>query len=247
MQNIPREDSLPEIRRAFYKTPPGIERVGFDLKSAELWVTASFTQEPALTSSLIEGRNMHVDMMLEVFGGEPDKNRPEYTVAKNVNYSMAYEAGLGPIKMYAAKGGFPPEEVDSVAMRLLRGHKKLFARQHRISAYLTEKARQLGYLPLHVEGRYRHFRSPGMTVPYYTALNALVQGGIGEFMKDVMIELDKAGYGELLILQVHDELVFDAPTGMSAEILALLTQISEDINPFKYVLQWDAKPWSEAA
>lgn len=250
VMTIPRDNTLPEIRKAFYKVPPGIQRIGFDLKSAELWVTASLTKDPRLTQTLLEGGNMHLDMMQEVFGGERDKERAEYTIAKNVNYSMAYEAGLQPLMMYAAKGGFPPDEVERIAWRLLNGHKKLYGKMHRTSEWLTEKARELGQLPLHVDGRYRHFRSPGVAVQYYTALNALVQGGIAEFMKDVMLELfrDPRGFGEWLVLQVHDELVFDAPDepGIRDELLATLNAISERINPFRFVLGWDAKGWSDA-
>ena len=127
-----------------------------------------------------------------------------------------------------------------IASRLHAGHCALFPDQHRVSKFLTRKATELGKLPLHVEGRYRHF-GPG--VEPYTALNALVQGGIGEFMKDMMIELP-APYDEMLVLQVHDELVFDGPDGIEDELHELLERISADINPWKFPMHWDAKKWS---
>jgi DNA polymerase I-like protein with 3'-5' exonuclease and polymerase domains len=247
MMTIPKDNTLPELRACFYKCAPGFARFGFDLKSAELWVTAHMTSDPYLIQVLQGGGNMHTDMMLQAFGGEPDKDRREYTIAKNVNYSMAYEAGLQPIRIYVAKGGYGPDEVDRIAHRLLNAHKKLFARQHYVSRFLTDKARTLGKLPMHVPGRFRHFNSPGVMVEYYTALNAMVQGGIAEYMKSTMLELVRRGnFADFLVLQVHDELVFDAPDepGMSDAILAELTAISEEINPFKYVLQWEGKPWA---
>src|SRR5262249_22492870 len=84
VMTIPREESLPEVRRAFMLDPQhGVERLGFDLASAELWVTASVTRDPALTECLLEGRNLHAEMMVQVFGGEKDKSRREYTLSKN--------------------------------------------------------------------------------------------------------------------------------------------------------------------
>lgn len=251
VMTIPREESLPAIRQAFMLDPKGpTERLGFDLASAELWVTASITRDPVLTEVLLEGRNLHAEMMVQVFGGEKDKSRREYTLSKNVNYGIEYGAGLDQITIFAAKAGYDPVEARRVAQIARDGHKRLFARQHAMADWWAEKSEELGRLPLVPPGRFRHFRSPGKTVPGYTALNALVQGGVAEFMKDTMIELYKRGYGELLILQVHDELVFDVPArkGMEAELLQVLQQISLDINPRDwYPLTWDAKSWMLAA
>lgn len=249
VMTIPREESLPAVRAAFAVAPPGMERIGFDLASAELWVTASMTGDPVLTEVLLEGRNLHAEMMVQVFGGEKDKSRREYTLSKNVNYGIEYGAGLDQITIFAAKAGYDPAEARRVAKIARDGHKRMFAKQHRMADWFARKAEELGRLPLAPEGRFRHFRSPGKRPKYYTALNALVQGGVAEFMKDTMIELYRRGYGELLILQVHDELVFDVPVGkgLDIELKAVLQQISYDINPFKYPLTWDAKSWSMSA
>ncbi len=249
VMTIPREDSLPELRAAFNVAPPGMERIGFDLASAELWVTASLTGDPVLTSILQEGRSIHVEMMLQVFGGEPDKHRREYTLSKNVVYGVEYGAGLDQITIFAAKAGYSPAEARRVAQIARDGHKRMFAVQHERAEWWSNKSQELGKLPIWRKGRYRHFRSPGKTIPGYTALNALVQGGVAEFMKDTMIELYARGYGELLILQVHDELVFDVPAGKgyAEELYGVLNKISADINPFKFQLQWEPKSWSMAA
>jgi DNA polymerase I-like protein with 3'-5' exonuclease and polymerase domains len=244
--NIPRDDSLPEIRRAFYSTPPGIKRYGFDLSSAELWVTASVTQDPLLTSTLIEGRNLHVETMLAVFGGEPDKTRREYTLSKNVNFGIEYGAGLDQITVFAAKAGYSPREARRVAKRMRDGHKEAYAVQHRVAKFLAAHAERVGKIPMYGKNdRYRHFWSPGKRVHSYTALNALVQGGVAEFMKDTMLALDHTWARDMLVLQVHDELAFDAPDepGMEQRLHRLLTRIANDINPFRYPLTWAAKTW----
>lgn len=242
MMNSPRDDTNPETQLAFRYTPPGVERYRFDIASAELWVTASITGDPVLTEVLLEGRNLHTEMMVQVFGGEPDKHRREYTLSKNVNYGIEYGAGLDQITTFAAKAGYGPDEARRVAGIARDGHKRLFARQHRVADFLSREAQAKGRLPLHVPGRYRHFESPGKPrVPGYTALNALVQGGVAEFMKDTMLEVVRRGYEELLVLQVHDELWFDGPPGIGQELLELLQSIAYDINPFKYPMRWEPK------
>ena len=248
VMTIPRDDSLPEVRKAFYAVPPGIERLGFDINSAELWVTASITQDPLLTTTLLEGRNLHVETMLAVFGGESDKTRREYTLSKNVNFGIEYGAGLDQITIFAAKAGYSPRQARKVAKQMRDGHKAAYATQHRVAAFLAKEAERVGKLPLHVPGRYRHFWSPGRAVQYYTALNALVQGGVAEFMKDTMLALDSTWARDMLVLQVHDELTFDAPANevMEAKLLELLTEIAHDLNPFRYQLCWSAKSWKEA-
>jgi DNA polymerase I-like protein with 3'-5' exonuclease and polymerase domains len=245
MMTIPKDSSLPEIRQAFYLTPPGIKRYGFDLASAELWVMASLTQDPLLTSTLQEGRNLHVETMLAVFGGEPDKERREYTLSKNVNFGIAYEAGIDQITIYAAKAGYGPREARGVARKMQQGHKLAYATQHRMAKFYADYAEKEGKLPLMPVGRYRHFYSPGKWIKFYTALNALVQGGVGELVKDVMIGIDGSWARDMLVLQVHDELAFDAPDepGMEEALLQLLTRITNDVNPFRYPMRWEAKRW----
>lgn len=246
VMTIPKVGSLPEIRRAFHKTPPGITRYGFDIVSAELWVTLHFTGDPVLAGALLEGRSLHVETMKAIFGTD-DKESRFYTLSKNVNYGAAYEAGPTQMAIYAAKAGYGPEEAKAIGRKAYYGHRDLFRVMHTMADRYADAARKRGKLPLISPGRYRHFRSPGVFVQYYTALNALVQSGVAEFMKNVMLELYRRGYGEYLILQVHDELVFDAPTGMGDELLRVIREITHDVNPFKYELQWDAHAWSDAA
>lgn len=241
VMTIPKEDTLPELRACFYAAPPGLERVSFDLVSAELWVTASITQDPVLEAILLEGRDMHAETAMRVFGNDQGRWR---TLAKNCNYGVLYEAGVDQLASFAAKCGFGPKEARKLAFDFRDGHRRMFRQQHAVSDWLANQADQLGRLPLHVNGRYRHFKSPGVYVQTYTALNALVQGGVAEFMKDVMLNLNALRRSQL-ILQVHDELVFDVEPGDGVNVLAELRAIAADINPFKYCLQWDTKAWSK--
>lgn len=240
---IPRIDTAPEIREAFYYVPEGVERVGFDLASAELWVMAAITGDPALTQILQEGRDLHTETAKALFGRTDGRYR---TLAKNCNYGIPYGAGLAQMTMYAAKSGAKPAEAKRLAYRMRDGHLQTFARQHKMSKALGARGVRDGVLPLHPPGRFRHFFSPGQpNVKPYTALNALVQGGVAEFMKDVMIAVYETEYRDQLILQVHDELVFDTEPGAGPQILKTLQAIADDVNPFKLPLTFDAKKWAK--
>jgi DNA polymerase-1 len=238
VMTIPRDDSLPEISAAFATAASGCALYKFDLASAELWITASFTGDPVLTSILKEGRSIHLEMMQRVFGGAPDKSRREYTLSKNVVYGVNYGAGLEQIAIFAAKAGYSPREAHRVAKVARDGHKALFSRQHKMADRFAELAEELGQLPLITPGRYRHFHSPGKQVPYYQAMSSMVQGGCAEWVKTVMLEVDARGYGELLVLQCHDELWFEGPPGMQQELQELLDSITRDCNPFKFPIPW---------
>lgn len=242
VMTIPRGDTLPEIRNAFAVADPGMERVGFDLASAELWVTASITQDPVLTRVLTEGSNLHVETMKAVFNTD-DKASRFYTLSKNINFGALYEAGVATLATFAAKAGYGPDEALAVARHARDVHRKLYATQHEVADKLAKIAREKGQVKI-APGRYRHFNSPGKQVEYYTALNAMVQGGVAELVKDVMLEVFKAGYGDLLVLQVHDELVFDAPIGMREELHTMLTTATAQVNRFDFPMLWAPKVWS---
>lgn len=259
LMNLPKDSSLPEIKAAFH-AEPGRRLFKYDLAQAELRVIASHTRDERLTSALIEGRKLHAETAVELFG---TADEPFYTLAKNVNFGIPYEAGVATISNYAIKAGIPRKDAVATAERILDRHKRTFPRLHAVKDKLTFIARRDGKVPLHKPGRYRHFRSPGLWDPrYYTAMNAIVQGGIGEFVKDVMLEAE--GFGEQsldqyllslphsdvpivgnvkLVLQVHDELWFEGPDveWLGEDILRWLNETSERINPFRLPMFWEAK------
>lgn len=241
VMTIPRDDSLPEIRHAFYTSPgEGLSRMSFDIVSAELWIGLDVTGDPKLGEILLAGRDMHTEMALDVFGTIEGGKR---TLAKNCNYGMDYGAGIGRLQVYTAKAGYPPAEARAVASRIYNAHQRMFKVKHAVSDFLAERAEADGIIPLHEPGRYRHYRGPRRP-PGYTALNSIVQGGVAEHIQNVMLRLADTPWEQYLILQVHDELVFDAPTGSDEAILAEVQRISDEVNVFKYPLKWDAKVWA---
>lgn len=267
LQTIPRGDTLEGVRDLF-EPEPGYELWEYDLASAELCVMMSWAGETEVVEGLLHGVQPHDDTARSIFG--PDYTGLQRRVAKNVNYGAPYYIGPRKCASYLVKGTGKPvtecpywSERDRKKQRrmqrchtctvcqaavILKGWEATYPRLTRLRDGLTREAQKDGYLPLHVDGRYRHFRSPGSPIQkYYTALNALVQGGIGEFMKDMMIELDTSPVMEhaRVCLQVHDAFVFEVAPGYGPKVGALLQEITNDINPFDMAMRWDQQPWSE--
>lgn len=243
LMTIPRDDSLPEVRRCFVPAK-GWELWEYDLKQAELRVAASLTGDPALTAMLVEeGRDLHTETAVRLFGDASGRRR---TLAKNVNFGILYGAGPKKIAQFVRK--LDPSISESVAelraQGILREHRNLFPKLHSMNLGLQMKAKSLGYLPLHVEGRYRHFRSPKTQVEYYTALNALVQGGVAEFVKDTMLRVEEAPAYRLL-LQVHDALIFEVLPGCGLPLMDKLNRTAADLAPFRVPMEWEAKQWAK--
>lgn len=246
IMTIPRKSSLPELRAAFAESSdPELVRVGFDLASAELWVTAAITGDEYLSTVLTEERDLHTETAEFLFHDHSERWR---TLAKNVNYGIEYGAGVDKLMMYAAKAGVMGKQARSMAYNIRRDHKRLFPMMHYMADYLADVAAERGYVPMAWPGRALHFDTPHPVRPrfYFTALNGLVQGGVAEVVKDVMLHLEE--YEQYLRLQVHDELAFDIPRELIEPLHAHMQQVTNDLSPFRVFgnpcLTWDPKAWA---
>lgn len=258
LQTIPREDTLTGVRELFLPDP-GFELWEYDLSQAEYRVMAGWAGEIGLIEAIERGDDMHSLTASRVFG--TDFTGLQRRLGKNLNYGWPYGIGPGRFATYMVAGtGKPVTRCDGwngpgfrkcrrctvcEAAKIIESFERGYPRLNRLKRGLAQQARRLGYLPLHVEGRFRHFRSPGKQVPYYTALNAVVQGGIGEFMKDVMLEVSRLSLPGRMCLQVHDSLVWEVEPGAGHRIGAELQRIADAINPFDMRMVFDAKEWSE--
>jgi DNA polymerase-1 len=243
LQTIPRADVMGGVRECFVPRE-GNELWAFDLSQAELRVIAGYCKEDAMIDALENGRDLHSETALSIFG--PDFTPLQRRFAKNLNFGFPY--GIGPHKFATYIHPVPTERHVREAAEILAGYRRTYPNIVRTMDKLDKIASKQGYLPLGWAGRRRHFRGPGYIVPGYTGLNAIVQGGIGEFMKDVMIHPALAdqcrGYGSRLVLQIHDELVFEVLPGTVGSLKVCLDGIAEDLDPFYMKMIWDRKQWT---
>ena len=213
LQNIPIRSRLGrEIRKAFVPRGAGYTLLSADYSQIELRVIASLSRETSMIEALKSGADIHVATAARVFGVPQNEVTPEMRErCKMVNYGIAY--GMSAFGL-AQRLGIPRKE----AARIIDHY---FAQFPGIRKYMTdtiEFARQHGYVET-ITGRRRYLRdirSSNATIrgaAERNAINTPIQGTAADMIKLAMIqihrELAALKLKTRMILQVHDELIFD--------------------------------------
>ncbi len=230
LQNIPiRTEEGGRIRRAFIAAP-GHVLVSADYSQIELRLLAHVADIPALRDAFATGQDIHARTASEVFGVPIDGMDPlTRRRAKAINFGIIYGIsafGLG------RQLGIPPGEARAYI-------DAYFARYPGIRAYMDstrEEARTHGFV-LTPFGRRCWVpgiadKNPGRRgYAERQASNAPLQGGAADIIKRAMVRmpaaLREARLSARMLLQVHDELLFEAPDAEAEPLCALLRQVME--------------------
>jgi len=215
LQNIPiRSEFGGQIRQAFLPAE-GWLLLAADYSQIELRLLAHFTEDEGLRQTFAEGRDIHAAVAAQVFGvPEKDVTSAMRRVAKTVNFGVIY--GISPHGL-APRLGITREE----AARFIDSY---FARYPRVLQYqrrLLESCRNKGYVST-ILGRRRAITGirPGSTYqqrnqPEREAINMEIQGSAADLIKVAMLDLyrrlGREGLRTRMLLQIHDELVFEVP------------------------------------
>jgi len=225
LQNIPiRTEIGREIRRAFV-AEPGFVLVSADYSQIELRVLAHLSGDESLTAAFERGEDIHDQTALKVFG--PDSPLDPHELrrrAKIINYALLY----GKTAFTLAKDIGVPQ---AAAQQFIDAY---FTGFPRVRAYIDqtlEDARRTGVVKTmfgrrrpvpEVTSRNGQIRAASERV----AVNMPIQGTAADILKRAMIDVDRALAAAhpraRMILTVHDELLFEAPAGESAEVAALV-------------------------
>ncbi|QNU14941.1 DNA polymerase I [Thermomonas sp. XSG] len=218
LQNIPiRSEEGRRIRTAFI-APPGRKLVACDYSQIELRIMAHLSQDPALLRAFAEGADIHRATAAEVFGKPiAEVSGNERRAAKAINFGLIY--GMGAFGLAKQLGVGRGEAQDYIAL--------YFSRYPGVRDYMErtrQQARDAGYVET-VFGRrlaldYIHSRNAAQRAgAERAAINAPMQGTAADIIKRAMVRVDAwladqrtaaGGSRSLMILQVHDELVFEA-------------------------------------
>jgi DNA polymerase-1 len=230
LQNIPiRSEEGRKIRQAFI-APPGWVLLSADYSQIELRLVAHVADIAALKQAFHEGADIHAITASQVFGvpiaGMDPMVRRQ---AKAINFGIIY--GMGAYGL-ASQLGVPVGE----AARFIEAY---FARYPEIRTYMErtkDEARRLGYVTTLFGRRCAVMglddKNPGgKGMAERAAINAPIQGGAADIIKRAMIRLPgalaKAGLRARLLLQVHDELVLEAPEAEAQPTTALVKAVME--------------------
>jgi DNA polymerase-1 len=214
LQNIPiRTADGRRVREAFI-APAGHHIVSADYSQIELRIMAHMSEDPGLLKAFQEGQDVHRATAAEVFGGGLDAVTPEQRrYAKTINFGLIYGMGafglaqsLG-IENKAAKDYIDRYFTRFAGVRQYMDDTKQFAKE---KGYVETVFGRRLWLPEINSGN-----GPRRSGAERQAINAPMQGTAADLIKLAMIAvqqaLDEQGKQTRIVMQVHDELVFEVP------------------------------------
>jgi len=214
LQNIPiRTERGREIRKAFIPRNEDFVLVSADYSQIELRIVAAISADPNMCAAFKEGKDIHTATAAKVFGVEEKEVTKEMRYkAKSVNFGIIYGQGAFGL---ADNLGISRAE----AKEIIDNYKKQFVNIQKYMDDTINFAREHGYVQT-LMGRKRWLRdinSANFTVRGFAernAINSPIQGTAADMIKLAMIKIHsvfkKEGFKSKMLLQVHDELVFDA-------------------------------------
>lgn len=234
LQNIPiRTERGRAIRHAFVASE-GFTLAALDYSQIELRIAAFLSKDEGLCDIFRSGRDVHREVAARVFGVAPENVDAEMRRrAKVINFGILYGMGVNALK---AQLGTSMGEAHQFMDDYFRTFKRL-------SEYLEETkgyARKHGYTET-LFGRRRQFPEMKSPLPYVraqaerTAINAPIQGTQADLIKLAMVRIDAvlkedgAENDAHLLLQIHDELVYELRASRSDELVRKIKSIMESV------------------
>lgn len=213
LQNIPiKTERGREIRKAFIPRDENHVLLSADYSQIELRIVAAISNDPVMCEAFLQNKDVHTATAAKVYGVDEEAVSKEMRrKAKSVNFGIIYGQGAFGL---AENLGISRTE----AKTIIDNYKKEFAGITKYMDGMINYAREHGYVQT-VMGRKRWLRdinSSNFTVRGYAernAINSPIQGTAADMIKLAMIKVHQAfkehGFKSKMILQVHDELVFD--------------------------------------
>ncbi len=226
LQNIPvRTEDGRQIRQAFVAGFPGWSLLTADYSQIELRILAHFSGDPALTQAFADDRDIHSVVASQIFGvPEAEVDGSQRRVAKTVNFGVIY--GLSPFGL-AARLGITQVQATAFIDAYFREYAGVETFIHKT----LESALDAGRVET-ILGRRRPISGIKSTtgrnrnLAERTAVNTVIQGSAADLIKRAMLAVDRRirsrGLRARMLLQIHDELLFEAPDDEIATLADLV-------------------------
>ncbi|WP_243699145.1 DNA polymerase I [Anseongella ginsenosidimutans] len=237
LQNIPiRTEKGREVRKAFIPRDKDHVLLSADYSQIELRIIAAISRDENMMQAFIDGMDIHTATAAKVYGISPEEvSSSQRRNAKAVNFGIIYgQSAFGLSQNLGISRTEAKEVIDAY-----------FKQYPGIRQYMTdtvEFARSKGYVQT-IMGRRRYLRdinSANATVRGFAernAINAPIQGSAADMIKIAMLnihrELNSSKLGTKMILQVHDELVFDVPRGEEEKVKTLVEEQMKNAMPLE--------------
>lgn len=244
LQNIPiRSEDGRRIREAFI-APPGWVLLSADYSQIELRLLAEFSKDPNLIQAFGCGQDIHAMTAERIFGGVENRSK-----AKTINFGILYgQSAFGLAQLL----GIGPAEAKEIIDRFYSEFPGVDQYKERV----LEEARKTGEVRTwkgrrrlipEIKSQNRNLRANAERV----AFNTIFQGSAADLIKLAMIQIDGAlrSYQTRMILQVHDELIFEVPKGEVEVVKGMIQEKMETAIPCGIPLKVSVgvgSNWSEA-
>jgi DNA polymerase I len=245
LQNIPvRAESGREIRAAFLPGPAGWKLLAADYSQIELRVLAHFSGDPTLGASFDRDEDIHARVASEVYKVPLEQVTAEMRRgAKAVNFGVIYgQSPFGLAKQLGIDKAEAAEFIDAY-----------FDRYQGVEEFLNsvlEECLRRGYVST-ILGRRRAISgirrdaSRQRNLPERTAINTVIQGSAADLIKLAMINIHRRLRNEKsaarMLLQIHDELVFEVPSGELDHVARVVTEEMSGVMELNVPLKVDVK------
>ena len=230
LQNIPiRTERGQQVRKAFIPRDKNHVLLAADYSQIELRIIAALSKDPAMLEAFQKGEDIHATTAAKVFGVPLEEvSREQRSNAKTVNFGIVYGVSAFGLSQQTNLNRTEAKE-------LIEAY---YATYPQLKSYMNEQvdfARENGYVTT-VLGRRRYLKdinSQNAVVrgaAERNAVNAPIQGSAADIIKIAMINIhrrmEKENWQSKMLLQVHDELVFDVP---KTEVETLSVMVKEEM------------------
>ncbi len=253
LQNIPIRTELGQKFRKVFVASPGYKLLSLDYSQLELRIAAHISKDKKMTEAFKRGEDIHTRTAAEIFGVAPDKVTTNMRrQAKVLNFGILYGMGIMGFQRASGVDRTKAREFIDRYMREFSG----------IAGYMQEmkdKVHRDGYVTT-IFGRRRSLPEAFSGMPQLVsqaermAINMPVQGTAADLIKLSMVQIhdlihkEKAEKNIKLLLQVHDELLFEVKNELVKEWSGKIKNIMENIHKLEVPLTVDAKygkNWAE--
>ncbi|HEV2207012.1 MAG TPA: DNA polymerase I [Candidatus Acidoferrales bacterium] len=243
LQNIPVRTELGREIRAAFVASPGHLLLSADYSQIELRILAHLSGDSILTEAFRRGEDIHSRTAQEVFGVAPlMQTREHRRVAKVINFGVIY--GLSPFGLAQNLSIDQKEAAQFIAA--------YFERYSGVKKFLDAQVAEVRKTSVSktLFGRVRpipEITSPQPAIRNFaerTALNTPMQGAAADLIKLAMIELDQrlaSAFKARMILQVHDELLFEAPEDEIPVLARVVKEVMEGAHKFRVPIVAETK------
>ncbi|HIC9268467.1 TPA: DNA polymerase I, partial [Campylobacter jejuni] len=243
LQNIPAHGQYAKDYKSCFVAKDGFSFISLDYSQIELRILAHFSEDEKLLNAFANDEDIHARTAIMIFG---ESNYETRSVAKSINFGLIYGMGYKTLSQNL-----------KIEANLAKSYiEKYFENFTSIKKYfetVKNEAKQNGFITT-LSGRKRYFdfeNAKPMQIAMYEreSINSSLQGSAADVIKLAMLEINKElNEDKKLILQIHDELIFEVKDDLCENFVKKTRDIMENIVKLKVKLKTSssiAKNWGD--